>query len=232
MAITPGGASQTPANRQFSALKTEVARYVKAPGSTEVTGVAGDAINDGVRRMNTRPWEFTLDSVEVTLVADQKEYSLEADLKLPRHMELLDSSDVSERRLQFVPLKHFLSVFTDRKGSGDLRAYTIINPHNHGQLTFDRAPTASFVAKYPKVRFWFYRYIQTLTTATDTLAVPNEAEHVILWAAKEYIAEMYGSQQQIEVAHRHYKEAWEELKKQHRRDDTDWGNAGVINGIY
>jgi hypothetical protein len=233
MAITPGNVTtQTPPNQTFSTLKTEVARYVKAPSSTEVTGVAGDGINDAIRRLNSRVWEFNLDSVEITWVADQKEYDIEGDLKLPRHMELLNSSNVAERRLAFIPLKHFISVFRDRTGASDPRAYTIINPRNHGQITLDRAPSASWISIYPKARLWFYRYINVLSADGDVLLVPNDVERVILWGAKEYIAEMYGNIQQVEVARRHFHESFEELKKQHRRDDTDWGSSGVVNGVY
>ena len=233
MAITPGNVTtQTPPNQIFSVLKTEVARYVKAPSSAEVLAVAGDGINDGVRRMNSRPWEFNLDSIELTLVGAQKEYDIEGDFKLPRHMELLNSSNVAERRVAYVPLKHFLSVFGDRVGAGDPRAYTIINPRNHGQITFDRAPSTDYVARYPKARLWFYRYLGVLSNASDVLLVPNDVERCILWAAKEYVAELYGSDTQISVARRHFAETFTELKKQHRRDDTDWGNAGSINGIY
>lgn len=233
MAITPGNVTtQTPPNQAFSALKTEVARYVKAPNSTEIQGVAGDGINDAIRRMNSRPWEFNLDSVEITWVADQKEYNIEGDLKLPRHLELLDSNDVARRRLQFLPAKTFMSVFIDRTGSADPRAYTILNPRNHGQLTLDRAPTTGWIANYPKARLWFYRYINVLSGDSDVLLVPNDVERVILWGAKEYVAELYGNTQQVEIARRHFQESFRELIKQHRRDDTDWGNAGVINGSY
>lgn len=231
MAITPGNVTtQTPANQTFVNMKTEVARFVKAPSSTEITTVAGDAINDGIRRMNSRIWEFNLDSAEITWVADQKEYNIDADVKLPRHMELLNSSDVASRRLPFVPLKHFLSVFKDRTGGAEPRAYTVINPRNHGQITLDRAPSAAWVALYPKARFWFYRYINVLSADADVILVPNDVERCILWSAKEYIAELYGNAQQVEMARRHFKESFEEIKKQHRRDDTDWSSVGY--GVY
>jgi hypothetical protein len=227
MAITPGNqTSQTPANQQFSALQTEVARFVKAPNSTEILGVAGDGINDAVRRMNSRIWEFNLTSEEITLVADQKEYDVDDTLKLPRHVEFLNSSTVAVGRIFYIPPKDFLIRFADRTGSGEPRYYTVLNPRNYGQMTFNIAPSSSWISTYPKVRHWFYRYIQTLTNATDTLAIPNDAERVILWGAKQYVAELYGNDSQVAMAVRNYREAWDELKKQHRRDDTDWAVPG------
>jgi hypothetical protein len=228
MAITPGNqTSQTPANQAFSVMKTEVARYVKAPNSTEILGVAGDGINDAVRRLNGRIWEWNFTSEEITLVGDQKEYDVNDTIKLPRHLELLNSSDVaSGGRILYMAPKEFLVRFTDRTGSGEPRLNTVLNPRNYGQLTFNQAPSSSWVAKNPKARHWYYRYLQTLSAAGDTLAVPNDVERVILWSAKQYVAEMYGSTQQIQVATARYEQGWMEMKKQHRRDDTDWASPG------
>lgn len=227
MAITPGNqTSQTPANTIFTDLKTEVARFVKAPNSTEILGVAGDGINDGVRRLNARIWEFNLTSEEITLTGNQKEYDVDATLKLPRHVEFLNSSTVAQGRILYMPPKEFLIRFPDRSGSGEPRFYTVLNPRNYGQMTFNLAPSTSWVTKYPKIRHWFYRYIQTLTIGSDTLNVPNDVERVILWSAKQYVAELYGNQTQIQVASRNFAMAWDEMKKQHRRDDTDWAAPG------
>jgi hypothetical protein len=209
-------------------MKTEVARFVKAPNSTEILGVAGDGINDGIRRMNTRIWEFNLTSEEITLVADQKEYDVNATLKLPRHVELLNSSDVAQERVSYMPPKEFLTRFQDRSGSGQPTHYTVLNPRNYGQMTFNIAPTAGLLNNYPKIRHWYYRYIQTLSTASDTLAVPNDVERVILWSAKQYVAELYGSDRQVAIASKNFAEAWIELKKQHRRDDTDWSAGAAV----
>jgi hypothetical protein len=227
MAITPGNqTSQTPANQLFSAMKTEVARFVKSPNSTEVKGVAGDGINDAVRRLNSRIWEWNFTSEEISLVADQKEYDVHDTIKLPRHLEFLNSSDVAQGRILYMPPKEFLIRFPDRTGSGEPRFYTILNPRNYGQMTFNQAPSASWVAKYPKVRHWYYRYLQTLSGDSDTLAVPNDVERVVLWSAKQYVAELYGNAQQISIATMRYAEGWSEMKKQHRRDDTDWAAPG------
>jgi hypothetical protein len=225
MAITPGGASQTPAGTILTNLKIEVARFVKAPTSTEVLGVASDGIDDGIRFMNTRPWEFNLTSEEITLVADQKEYDVGATVKLPRHVEALDSSDVASVRIPYLPVKDFLLGFQDRSQSSQPLAYTILNPYNYGQMTFSGAPNAAFVAKYPKIRHWFYRYIQFPASDADVIDVPNDAERVIVWKAKLYVAELYGNEKHIAIARANFKEAWTELKKQHRRDDTDWARS-------
>jgi hypothetical protein len=222
MAITPGGASQTPAGRIRSVLATEIARFVKAPSSTEVTTAAVDAIEDAIRFLNTRPWEFNLTSEEITLVADQKEYSVDATVKLPRHVECLDSSDVAKLRIPYLPPKTFLTMFQDRATGGSAMAYTVLNPYNYGQLTLNRSPSAAFVAQYPKIRHWFYRYIQFPASDADVIDVPAEVERVLVWKAKVYIAELYGNAQQRQMAQANFREAWEELKKQHRRDDTDW----------
>jgi hypothetical protein len=222
MAITPGGASQTPAGTTLTNLKTEIARYVKAPNSTEVLGVASDGVDDAIRFMNTRPWEFNLTSEEITTVAAQKEYDIDATVKLPRHCELLDSSDVAYIRLPYFPPKDFLTRFQARSGSGDPLAYTIFNPYNYGQLSLSVAPSATWVAKYPKIRHWFYRYIQFPASDADVIDVPNDVERVIVWKAKLYMAELFGSDRHISVARANFKEAFTELKKQHRRDDTDW----------
>ena len=229
MAITPGGASQTPAGTTLTNLKIEIARFVKAPTSAEVLGVASDGVNDGIRFMNARPWEFNLTSEEITVVADQKEYSVDATMKLPRHLEALNSSDVSLRRIPYLPPKTFLSAFPNRTGSisGGSYAYTVLNPYNYGQLTLSFAPTAAFVAAYPKFRHWFYRYIQFPASDADVIDVPNDVERVIVWKAKQYVGELYGSDRHVAVARHNFKEAFEELKKQHRRDDTDWATGAL-----
>lgn len=199
---------------------------MKAPNSAEVLGVAGDGINDGVRRLNVRIWEFNFTSEEITFVADQKEYDVAATLKLPRHLEIMNSADVAQGRILYMPPKEFLIRFPDRSSSGEPRFYTVLNPRNYGQMTFNQAPTASWIVTYPKARHWFYRYIQTLATASDVLAVPNDVERVVLWAAKQYVAELYGNANQIAIATARYEQAWTEMKKQHRRDDTDWAAPG------
>ena len=229
MAITPGGASQTPAGTTLTNLKIEVVRFVKAPNSTEVLGVASDGINDGIRFMNSRPWEFNLTSEEIPLVADQKEYAIDATVKLPRHVELLDASDQAQLKIPYLPPKDFLTRFASRSGSGAPLAYTIFNPYNYGQMSFSVAPSTAFVAAYPKARHWFYRYIQFPSGASDVIDVPNDAERVIVWKAKLYIAEMYGNEKHISIARYNFKEAWDELKKQHRRDDADWGRSNSRN---
>jgi hypothetical protein len=115
-----------------------------------------------------------------------------------------------------------VSSFQDRAVSGTPVAYTVLNPYNYGQMTFSKAPNAAFVAQYPKVRHWFYRYIQFPAGDADVVDVPNDAERVILWLAKRYVAELYGNDSHISVARYNAQEALRELKKQHRRDDTDW----------
>ena len=228
MAITPGGASQTPTGTTLTNLKIEIARFVKAPTSAEVLGVASDGVNDGIRFMNTRPWEFNLTSEEITTVADQKEYAVSAECKLPRHLEALNSADVSLRRIPYMPPKSFLSAFPNRTGTGSAPvAYTVFNPFNYGQLSLSFAPTAAFVAAYPKFRHWFYKYIQFPADNSDVIDVPNDAERVIVWKAKLYVAELYGSDRHVTVARYNFKEAFTELKKQHRRDDTDWSAGGL-----
>jgi hypothetical protein len=223
MAITPGGASQTPAGTTLANLKIEIARFVKAPTSAEILGVAGDGVNDGIRFMNTRVWEFNLTSEEIATVADQKEYDVDATCKLPRHLEALDASDVALRRIPYMPPKTFLSVFPNRTGSSNApMAYTVFNPYNYGQLSLSFAPTSAFVAAYPKFRHWFYRYIQFPASDSDVIDVPNDVERVIVWKAKLYVGELYGSDRHVAVARYNFKEAFTELKKQHRRDDTDW----------
>ncbi len=138
----------------------------------------------------------------------------------------MNSSDVAQSRILYMPPKEFLIRFPDRSGSGEPRFYTVLNPRNYGQMTFNQAPSSSWVAKYPKARHWFYRYIQVLSTGTDTLAVPNDVERCILWGAKQYVAELYGNQTQVAIATGRYEQAWNEIRKQHRRDDTDWAAPG------
>jgi hypothetical protein len=218
-----GSSSPTPAVRAFSDLKNEVARYVKAPNDTDALAAAGSCINNAIRRLNTRAWQWSLTYQDITLAASDASYSLAAAFKAPRHAELLDSSGNAKMRLDWALPKNFLEQFEDRSTNGDPHAYTVLNFQDAGELLLSAPPSSSFVSAYPTLRLWYFPRLQVLAGDSDVMdECPSEVELFVTWYAKAEMAATYDPGL-ASYAAGEWRSAWQALV----RDDvvfgtTDW----------
>jgi hypothetical protein len=223
MPVVISGTTELPAQRAFSTLKSEAARFVLMPTDTTADSIAGDGINDGIRRLNTRPWEWAIQFQEITLTASQDQYEVAARFLAPRSTELLDASgNVMESNLAYYDAKTFVNDFYDRRMSGDPMAYTVYARHETGTITLDRPCSSGFVSRFPKLRLWYYQRLPYLSGASDVLDAPSEVESYVLWHAKHYLATIYDVSK-AGVAKTEREETWMHMVRQNLRLNlTDW----------
>lgn len=224
MAITDteGGWSPSPGTRSFATLKTVVARYVLMPDDEEGLAVAGDGINDAIRELNLERWYWALVSQDLTLAADDSDYTLNTAFSMPRAAELLDSSSNPVRRMAFMDWKTFTMSYPKRDTSGSPEVYTIRNVHDDGLVQLSAPPSSSFVSSYPTLRVHYYKRIAILSGNADEIDVPSEVELYVTWSAKRYIAAIF-DQNKLALADTMASRAWKALRRKNTiESDSDW----------
>lgn len=223
--VVEGSYSGTPSTNTFSALKTQVARYVLMPNDDEGIAVAGEAINDAILEVNVANWYWSLTTEDVTLVADDADYTLGATFNTPRALEFLDSSDLPTRGCGFEDWKTFLIMHPKRNISGTPTVYTLRNVHGDGLLQFDHPIGSSFLASYPTARVHFYKRISVLEADTDVPDVPSEVELYIKWSAKRYMASIYDPAK-YGMADTQANKTWNALRRKNTTEsDSDWNEG-------
>src|SRR5881397_2821755 len=108
----------TPACSDLAILRTSVARYVQMPDHSECLAVAVDGMNEAIRELNLRAWNFLKTYQDIVLAANTVDYTISADYRDSRHAELLDSSGIVRSRLIFHDPKNFDRTFADRSSGG------------------------------------------------------------------------------------------------------------------
>jgi len=185
MAVGVGSSvTVTPPSQTWGGLKGKIANAVGFGGDTKVLGLAGEGVNNATRYLNTRLWSWLLVSEDLTLVADQADYSLSSNFNVPRNSELLDSSSKPKSRIVWQDPKTFGNEWVDRSVSGDPRAYTIFNIHDTGKVSLNVPPSAAYVAKYPTLRLHYYKRLQAYTSDAEAMKIPAEVELFLEMYAK------------------------------------------------
>lgn len=211
----------SPSPRPFSALKNEVAGFVKMPDDPEALNVAGNAIRSAIRHYNTKTWKWNLVYQDIVLVADGWNYDLSNQVKEPRYAELLDSNGYSVGRLRYQDPRTFLEDNYPVTAAGTPTVYTLMDHHQYGTLQVNIAPTATAIASTPTLRLWHYKRIQHPQADADNLNVPSEVEAGILWKAKAEIAMVFDPKK-YELALNEHREQWKLLRADNSDEQHDW----------
>ena len=192
MPIVVTTTSPTPATMTRSAMVSEVTNYVLLPEDGEAQARAVEGLNDAIRYLNMRNWNWSLTRHDITLVADTAEYGLAASFKGPRAAELLDSSSNAKDRLGWFLPRTFIDAYHDRSTSGTPDGYTVFDEQARGKVTLSCPCSSGFVSSYPTLRLWYFARLAYLTTDGDqAIEAPSEVCGFILWHAKMLIASIY-----------------------------------------
>ena len=203
--------SPTPKNSSLGELKKQVARYVKMPNDPEALSIAADAINDGIRELNLRVWYWGLTYQDITLVAEQADYSTNQDFKAGFWAEFLKSNgDPGGGCAQYDP-DTFWKTYPRSTQSGKPCAYTVINHTDTSTLSLNKKPNSAFVNEYPTLRLRYFRRHQLLTQDGDRIVGPSEAELFLSWYAKWILATTFDPQLAV-LAERQKEITWRKLR--------------------
>lgn len=182
-----------PSGHNFTDAVGRVARFVKMPDDAEGVSLARDAVVDACAYFNHQVWKWALVAQDIDLttplVAAGPDYQVAVDFKEPRAVELLNTAGLPTGHIRHQAAKTFLNEHPVRSLAGTPSIYTVFNGHVYGILSFDKPPSAAFVALYPVARFWYYRRIaEPNVDSDDVIDVPNEAYHAICWKARALAA--------------------------------------------
>ena len=220
---TAGTFTQSPAALAFSTLYARAQNYVLGPSDTEVTTIAKEGINDAIKRLNTRDWNWARTAASITFTAGEggREYQLATNFKSPRSFELLDSSSRIVGRLGYLDPKSF-DLETISRASGDPAYYTVFNPFDNGYLTLSGPPSAGWIAAYPTGRLRYNRRTALLSADADLFAGPSECEPFLVWHARSVLA-AHWDPSKFSVAERMAERQWEYLVISDVKSQiTDW----------
>jgi hypothetical protein len=220
MPVVVSGVTNVPSNKAYSSLKNEVARYVLRPDDSEALNVAGDGLNDAIRRLNTETWYWALVKQDISLVNGTATYSLSDAFRAPRNASLLNASNQECVRLSWMDPKTFEAVYQDaRSAVGSPESYTAYNNYSDGLVTLYPTPDAS---SYPKVRIRYSQNLANFSGASDTLNAPSWVEGFIVSWAQAYMAAIYAPDK-YDRAKRAAEEWWMHLRRTDQKQAlTDW----------
>jgi hypothetical protein len=213
----------TPQTRPFSEMKQVVARYVKGPQDTEVLELAGQALNEGIRKLNSELWQFALSYDDVTLASGTADYAVPTDWLAPRNAQLLDAAGAVSSWLNYYDPKTFDATFTTE--TDGVCGYTVFNKTGDLQITLNAEPDAAFVAATPTLRLRYFANIQFYADEQDTLLAPSYVELFLLWFARFEVA-AYWDASMAPTAERMWREQWASMKRLDARSQvSDWSRS-------
>lgn len=181
----PPSSNIVPPRRSMAQLRRSVASYVQAPDDNEALDNALVGINSGIDILNTYTWFKYIPTQSIPSVAGDRDYSLDGEIKDPRMLELLDSGGTQIGVMDYLPLKSFLDDVYFAV-VGDPYAYSI--NYVTRELLLSVAPSASWVARYPTMRLWYFPRFAKLIETDDMYAGPPEHEEFLLWHGRAEIA--------------------------------------------
>ena len=218
----------TPAASTLTTLQQVVAKYVLSPDDTEAQSLATEGLNEGVRRLNSRTWNWMLASEDVTLSASTADYVLSSNAaKKIRSVELLDSAGKVRSMIPYMDGKTFQTRYPDRSADGEPQFYTAFNLIANGTVTLSSPASAGFIGTYPHMRVWSFRRVSAYSATSDTLTTlghaPSEVERFVVWTACAYVSARYlqGGDPKLALAIRMADDAWTQLLADDKVD-ADW----------
>ena len=207
----------------FAGLKRFVLDFVQGADDPSLLAVAGREINNAINRINSRKWNWSRKSYDITLAESDSDYSLPANYKRPLRMQLLNSSSQVIGSVNYVLAEEFLDCGWPTAGDGNADAYTVLSVSNDRLVRFNRTLSATFIATYPTARHYYFSRVSHFTSESqslDSLGCPTEFWDFIGWTARASMATIRGTnatsaQQLAEMA-------WVRLISDDNDVHTDW----------
>lgn len=184
----PASVVLTPGAANFAALKREVVDCVQGANDPELLDVAGRALNRAVNKLNTRTWAWSLTRQDITTVASQNNYSVNAAFKKAHKLQLLDSSSKVTSHLVYKEPKVFWDEHSEDTSDGSPCFYTVESPLIRGEVILDPIPSSAWVALYPTMRLHYFSRVQALVQDADVLVVPSEVQIFVVAFARDRLA--------------------------------------------
>lgn len=223
MAVAVPGAAPTPPHETFSSLKRSVVDIVQGADDVELLALAGRALNNAVRKLNTHNWNWSLRQQTITFVVDDADYNLNPDWKAPRKFQLNNSSAVRRSWLDWEPPKLFLDRRYDATQSGQPESYTVINPSNALLVLLNIPPSSSWVTDFPTGTLQYYSRVNTYSQDDDVLDIgPSELDLFVLWYARWEMLIVRGEERALALAFREWNDLLQRLRGDDREKATDW----------
>lgn len=177
--VTTDNFPQTGSNWTRDELISEIASYTGGENVPDAQTRAGRSLDRAVRQYDDECWKFLVKTLDITLVANTREYEVsDSNWKAPKRAVALDSDDKERSpRLHWVPYAAWRRKFTTQNYVSSFpHSYTMANSHLTGQIIME--PTPSSTLTFPKVRVDYFEHIQT--TSAGVLNVPKFVEEAIL----------------------------------------------------
>ena len=211
--------------KNFGDMKVEVANYCKLPTDQEALGIAGSGIVDSINNViNSRSWSWQLVSYNFPLEANDNTYLVPTDFRESRNLSLLNTAGEVAHTVGYDDPKFHDRLYQRGTSSSTANGipgnYTITDLYPSGMIRFDRTPDASVIETYPSGQLLYYARVTEPTVDTDVLNVPPEAESLILWMAKSYLASIF-AQDQVKFAEARWQPLYNQLKRNDRQT-RDW----------
>ncbi len=217
--------AQTPLQANFGGLKGVVAAYVQGASIPSILAGAGAAINAGIDKINTRPWNWLNREATLTLVADTRTITIPANFKKPRKLTRRDSNSKTVGFYRFQIPQEFAMTDWDDRSSGQPTHYTVRNPSDDRLMTFNLPPTSAFVTSWPTARMTYYARLLHFSDSGDTLGdlgAPPELRNFLVWYGRWELSAIRSSATQTREAKTMWQQEWLSLIRDDTNEQTDF----------
>ena len=183
------------ARKTFLQLQQECANYVGGDSTdTELLGVCGSGINAGIDQFNVYDWNAQTTTSGITLVAEQRDYTLPSDIQTVKEITLLNSSSEHIGRIRYRLPDVFERIHNPRLSTvvaGEPTEYTVYGEGSAAPtLRMSTKPSSNYVSTNPTAELRYNQEIPQLS-GVDTMSVNRRIEQSVLWFAKSYVAAIY-----------------------------------------
>jgi len=187
--------AQTPATKNYGALKRYVASWVHGANLPRVLTDAGIAINATIDMLNMETWMFLRKTHSITPTADDDTFDIPQDFDKPNALILLDSNGRPRRRIGYLDPKNFEDEFTYSPSSTHPTAYTVHNPSDELVLTMNHKVSQGFIDQYPTWRLRYFARLLHLAGNSETMAdigATAEVWTILGWGGRMELAGIRG----------------------------------------
>lgn len=167
-------------------------------GVRNVQALAKDAINSSIREIlqDAQEWYFTLQTTTQTMTIGTGTYSFPADYSKADwdtfYIRELNDTNIPQR-LHLITYDEYIKYHRTEEDQSGTGGYAV---PKYVYLTMDQkfgvspVPDAAYVVEY---RYW--KFPADLSTATDTMIIPNRFKHVVIDGAMMYMMQFRSNDQ-------------------------------------